>query len=199
MGYSTVPDHDDSSGDLWQMVEQVSYHHYGQAEAPVGIRHQFIEFKHRPRVEVRCRLVQQEKLRLLHQGAGERYLARFAAREPANWSIGEMTGSRELHHRQRAAPVGGREPAQQAGAAAASNQHRVEAGDRRARVHPLLLRDVADPAPKPAEVRAGGELAQDVDRTGARARKAVDDGKQRGLARSVRADDAAELTPADFE
>ena len=91
------------------------------------------------------------------------------------------------------------EPPEQAGAAAASDQHRFEAGDGRAGVRPFLLGHVADAAAQPGEARTGRRLAEDADLTGDDAAEAVDDGEEGGLAGAVRADDPAEIAAPDIE
>ena len=88
------------------MVELVRHHYHGQVEALIGIDHQLSEFTHCPWVEVRRRLVEQEKLGFLHQRTGECNLPRLAAGDPANRTFGQMSRTREFHHRQRALFVG---------------------------------------------------------------------------------------------
>ena len=171
-----VVEHDQVVADALQLVHDVGGEQDGHPAFGDRAHEDLQELMSGQRVEAGHRLVEDEQVRPLRQGQGQRHLGLLPA--------GERTGSAVERDAQLRQPAFGQPLVEPQVAGPAEAEH---LGDGEALVQRVVLGQEPDPG---QGVRgAGGDVvAEDLHRAGARCQQPDDQAQQRGLARAVRPD-----------
>ena len=164
------------------------------AEARLDALHQLDDRLLVAGIEADEGLVEEQEPGFAEEGLGEQEALQLSARELAKRPLGEGRGSDQLDRRAHLAPPRLAEERQAPALAIASTRHEIPAAQAQIRNRPALLRQVARlgvAAPRGLAVAA--ELALD------RADQAENGVQERGLAGTIGAENADELSGLDGE